>query len=393
MAQALQGARVNNRARIIVIALAGVIIIALTVALGSRLELVHEEFIRPPALEARQNPALAASRFLNAAGISTQAVDSLDKLPGTDHVLILMPRELAISSKVGSDLAQWVRDGGHLVIAPCDGEGWNKSGSGGTLLLHQLQISVDCFDGKIDWDLEPGSESYEMDPVQISFDDPPEDLRVGMPWIELNARLEDAVIERELGPSRSLSIGDGTASVLGSMAPFTNGRINRDDNARFLERLVSLNGKPTGVRLIYGARYSGIFEILWARAWPLLVAFGLALAAFLARSMVRTGTKIPVETPGSRSLLDHINAIGVLLWKADREILYEAVRAETLHAVSTRRPDLISGGNQQLETVRRERLGEVPANAIARVLGSPAPSTRDEFTRAVRRLDSIRRAL
>ena len=69
--------------------------------------------------EARLNPFLAAEQFLERSGESFEvkrSFSSLDELPGTDTLLVILASRDGISQNRRDNLKRWVNDGGTALL-------------------------------------------------------------------------------------------------------------------------------------------------------------------------------------------------------------------------------------------------------------------------------------
>ncbi|MGH9867108.1 MAG: DUF4350 domain-containing protein [Candidatus Polarisedimenticolia bacterium] len=368
------------RARFVLLAilLLGAGALAWRVAIS--LERVEEDIVSPPGLEARRRPLLAASRYLVRQGIPANPSERLDQPPPPGHVLLLADPAADLPGGLVEELAAWVRGGGHLIAAPCQGLVFeDEEPVAGWDLLEELGLEVRCFED------EEVSEQ-----IKVLFTDPDESLNVDSPWIGVTDKAEGEGFRVVV--ASSLTRGGGRITLLGDAGVFVNDRIRSLDHARLLERLVTLHGPPAGVWLVHDVGTPDLAGLLWRHGWRALTAAGLALGLFLWRAGARFGPGLPSPAAGSRSLLDHIDAVGALLWRLRPEALLVAARQAMLRRAAARRPQLMRlPAADRLEALAG--LAGERAPLARRALEGSGAAGAEEFTRWVSTLETIRRAL
>jgi len=377
---------VTRRTRVLILGVALVILGALAARLFARLELVEEYEFTPPGPEARSNPLLAAHRFLGQRGISSDYRGMLDDSFPTSHVLLLAVPDVVLPKARLEAIASWVREGGHLIVSPCDGSDHEGAVSDVDRLLTALEITADCIEAETTDD----PENDERRTITVAFSGPNESLAVEMSWMWVadhrSAGKSSTVV------ASSIERDEGRITLLGGTHVFTNDFIHDADHARLLERVVSLDAPPQHVWLVHDAGEVDLLLLLWSWGWPAILPLAAAIGLWLWRSGVRFGPTMPEPRAGSRSLLDHIGAVGALLWRRQPEVLLAAVRDETLRTVALRRPNLNRLDRLELgETLAA--LGGVRPDVVQRALAGDGKVGQEEFLRSVAALESIRRSL
>lgn len=374
------------RGRMALATLGLVLLGGLALRIATLFERVENEERVPPGSAARRNPLLAAGRFLAQRGIQSRSVDNLQALPSPGDILLLGEASSAISIRTAKELATWVRAGGHLILGVCDGQDWGTSVAGKSL-MNGLDLSAECI-SKTDSD----DESTKTLTTRVLFSEPSESLAVEIPWMWISDLAEGMDQARKVWVVQSLKREKGRVTLLGRTDVFSNGLIGSQDHAHLIERLVTLDGVPAGVWLVYELGDPDFLLLLWSAAWPGILAAAAALTLLVWRSSSRFGPILPGSATGSRRMMDHIEAVGAFLWKRRPESLIEAVREETLRAAVRRRPHLA-----KVDPARRREilaaLGGVSPEVARKALDDTGPFTKDEFRQAVAALESMRRSL
>lgn len=376
----------STRARILLSGLGVAVLALLLTRFTTLIERRVEQESTPPGREARRNPLLGASRFLAARGIPAHPLDRLDALPPDGHVLLVGVPHLSLTAPFTGEVVTWIREGGHLIAAPCGGSGWGGTASTGGRLLEALDLEVDCLED------EPAADPEAAGLPTVIFEEPDEMLWVDLPWLQVTDHAAGDAGDATRAVAGSYVRGKGRLTLLGGTEIFTNRRIRDNDHARLLERLVTLDGRKEGAWLVHEMAYADLADLLWRSGWPAIAPAIVAVGLMLWRAAARFGPILPGQPAGSRSLTDHIEALGMLLWRRKPAALMAAVRQETLRVAAERRPHLM-----KLPPAERSAalagLGGIPPAVAWSALEGPAPVRQDEFVRAVATLESIRRSL
>ncbi len=307
---------------------------------------------------ARMNPLLAADRFLAGLGIpveSHRGRDLLVSLPPAGDALVVLHMSGNLTPSQVDALDGWIREGGHLVVAPPsftdDGEEPDSTDLLGRqgVLLRRYPETDDCgCDGEAgsagDADGEPDAgdappeekvreqegpqertaaaaqEQAEEEPVRATIAgysvtlDPP---RFG--YLEDSTETASLAIADSRGRGAVLldyRIGAGRLTVLNSMEIFTNREIGSRDHGFLLAWLVGGDRKTW---LLFSSNMDGIGTLLWRWQAPFLVGLAVLLALVAWTWQYRIGP-LEKEENGQRrrNVLDHIDATGRYSWRIDR---------------------------------------------------------------------------
>ncbi|UUZ55028.1 hypothetical protein LP419_03765 [Massilia sp. H-1] len=150
---------------------------------------------------------------------------------------------------------------------------------------------------------------------------------------------------------------------------FDNDDLQHKDHAELLLALTSLNA-AAHVTVVKYLDVQPWYQLLWARFHMLMIAFAVLLALSMWAAVRRFGPLLlkQLQAVERRSLMEHIDASGAWLWKADGgpAVLLEAARAETLALVKRRAPGLM----------------RLPADELLSRPGGPVQSTRAACARS-----------
>jgi len=389
--------------------------------------------------EARRNRYLAAARLLERLGLQATSVKNLyelgDELPPEHGTIFLpVPRGALGQSRI-ERLQQWVEAGGHLLVVGRPGRGC-RQGAHRDPLLDPLGVKVespcdklepgDLFGGPSSDDDELAEESEASypgsgDASPESDADRPDDAdgpvadaplaTIAVPGRETPLRVNQGSVfwGRELsGPlDRALwavpgrkgqrvlqyRLGRGLLTVLSRAAFMTNRNIGDRDHAELVWRLATWDGRRGPVYLIFGHRMPSLWSLLSGEAWMLLMSLGALLGLWLWSRAPRFGPVHTLPVLARRSLLEHIEACGHLLWRhGHARALLAAVRLSVRQRAARRIPQW-----QRLTVeARHERLAavsELPVDEVRQVMTDDAPAGRAGFLGAMQRLERIRRSL
>jgi hypothetical protein len=188
-------------------------------------------------------------------------------------------------------------------------------------------------------------------------------------------------------------MGKGRVTVLADLIFTTNAELGERDHARLLWRLVTLDGKPVAVWLVREDHGPSLAGLVFGRGLPLVVALGLLGLAAALRACLRFGPPLPLPPRGRRSLLEHVEAVGALLWRTGRtDVLVGAARTDLLARASRRRPALARLAPEARLGALARAAGVAP-QALREALEDPLPSTPEAFVQAVHTLQNVRRSL
>jgi uncharacterized protein DUF4350 len=373
---------VSRRARAALLFILAAGLFALLYPVWSRMERVEEEIHVGLRGEARSNPLLAAGRLLGRMGVPAQGFSGLNDLPPGDHLIVLAEDSRLLTRRQIDALTAWIAAGGRLVTCPASEES--------DPLLDVLGI-----------DLLPrgtsagGSETAVEESIKLS--DPEEEFRIRIgssaPLVAHLRAAPGKKISTRASTLLTLPVQSGSVTVVASLDFLRNEEIGDLDHARLLWRLVRVPTVPAGVWLIRGAESAPLIAILWRHGWMPIVSSTLLLAAWVSRKAIRFGPMLAAPRAGSRSLMEHLDAVGAFLWRRGRqEVLLESTRAAFGRALAARRPFLAGLPVAARSTALAAGAG-VPRKDILSALAAPCPEDPDRFARAIGTLETLRRSL
>ncbi|MBI3448383.1 MAG: hypothetical protein HY049_05635 [Acidobacteria bacterium] len=381
MVDALRSLAVNRRAAIATTAL-----LAAAALLGSfvasRLERVEVEMPIPPGEAAREDPLLAAKMFLSRSGFPATGATRVTPLPATRDALIVTGGDMEMTGEEVREIATWVASGGHAIV--------DARSPGVDPLLSAFSIRPSRGSEPLPTQ-EPGPAA------RVQLRNPDESLRVRtrgprlLPERRPGAGAGDA---REAGVLLRVPLGRGDLVAVADLAFIENDRIGDLDHARLLLRLARDAGSPHRIVLVRTATRATFASILWRRGGPILIAIAALGALSLWRLGARFGPIVPSPEPGSRSLMEHVDAVGRFLWRRRREdVLFDAARAELEREIGRKRPDLAALPATARSRALAAHAGAAGRREILAALTGAAPADPEAFTRAMRALQSSRRSL
>lgn len=369
--------------------------------------------------EARRDAYLAVKRLLERFGYDSLELERNEfesTLTQTDGgTLIVMTRGQAVTPDRLELLDDWVRRGGQLVIAgpvaAADMDDTDHdSGPDDTRAVAPDGSESDGSES--DTRPRPLFAWAGVEPLWPSAndeDDLPEDYRKGLMAMTVD-HLEVPVAfgtgMRLAGPEGAHVLagdragpcaleqrrGRGAIVVLCSLSAFQNRNVGKHRHASAFR---ALTGRSTGEPLVMWSRDTDLpplHQWLYARAPQALLAFGLALLAWMASRTVRAGQMADVTPPARRRTMEHIEASGRFAWRhGGAGALLGAMRGAFKSRLERRQPAWASAALE----VRLERLARVSgidAQSVYRTLEAPI-TERADFIEAVRNLGILWRTV
>ncbi|HEX8614486.1 MAG TPA: DUF4350 domain-containing protein [Telluria sp.] len=171
---------------------------------------------------------------------------------------------------------------------------------------------------------------------------------------------------------------------------FTNRNLPKRDHAELLLALTELTpGKH--VTIVKRLNVLPWYQALWRHYKLALSSLAVGLALLFWSAVRRFGPIVPAPKAERRSLLEHIDASGAWLWKADggRQVLLEAAREDTLALVKRRAPALFRMPEGELWATLA-RTCAIPEADVSEALQQDAASHVTRFTRQIRTLQTLR---
>lgn len=292
-------------------------LIAGAYGLYKTLEFEEESYFESQSAEARKNPFLAASRFLEKHGFETSMAENrgvLTQLNVNETGVLLLDNlmELEDPREVASIL-EWIKSGGILLTSPGGASAFDETKVASTLLE---QLGVTSFD---EYDLPENLQAeYSLDNdvfyIDLNDKDHAEEIilhtNYGSYFINDSS---DEDTSNTIVDSAALihkSLGQGYFSLYSDPSLFYNVPLEALDHAYALLWLTQ-PAKTKSLMLVYRPTGKpGLFTFIWNKFTVSILLAMLVLAGFLRWASTRLG---PVEQelpPINNNLMAHLEARG-----------------------------------------------------------------------------------
>lgn len=188
-------------------------------------------------------------------------------------------------------------------------------------------------------------------------------------------------------------VGAGRVRVFADLDAWKNARLVKLDHAEFLAWALEDRPKEGRVWLVRGERTASLLDWLKAEAWAPLAALAALVALAVWRGWRRLGPVLPAPEPVRRSLLEHVEATGRLMWtmgqggrmvRAARAALLQ--RLERVHPAWARLPLPVLSS-------RLADFAGLPEPDVRRALLDDHPVDAAAFRTALQTLERLRRSL
>ncbi|CUI08396.1 DUF4350 domain-containing protein [Massilia antarctica] len=171
---------------------------------------------------------------------------------------------------------------------------------------------------------------------------------------------------------------------------FNNYQLDERDHGELLLALTEL-APGRHVTIVRNLNVLPWYKALWRYYSLFLVSLAVGLALMFWAAVRRFGPIVPAPKAERRSLLEHIDASGAWLWKADggRQVLLDAARDDTLALIRRRAPALFRMPESELWAILARDCALLDADVIE-ALEQDAASHVTRFTRQIRTLQELR---
>jgi hypothetical protein len=413
--------------------------------LYTHVESYTREINTGPTLEARFNPWLAAQNFLARHQINShRAMDlpvMLQRLQ-PDDTLVLFNDSPVYDPGHQEYLQEWMRNGGHLILAANYTWDEEEQSSGDPFLdamgvrLFWLETEDDDSDDVSDETTdETGSAESATAPEQeetstdtetattadASSDNP--DAESTLPitpvcnvhlWgdlyqihyaadtdpLQINFgyyyTLEDAsqqaIRTADAAPNGLLqyAVGKGRMTVLLDTNIWTNRKIGDYDHAYLLWHLVQ--DSPT-VWLVASHDSENLLALLWRTAPYLLTGCAVLLLLWGWRRWVRFGPLLPEPPTARRQLLEHIEASARFSWRHHQADALLATLRDDIWWHLNRHHGVQRNGDSNAALAKLTELSQLPGEVVRHAMTSPAPQREPHWIELISQLQTIRNAL
>jgi hypothetical protein len=272
----------------------------------------------PASGEARLRDFLAAERFAERMGLRTTELRSLADLDtlARSGVLLMPGHRQALDAPRVARLLAWVEAGGHIVVE-AELPGVEDP------LLTALGVAREARD----FILRPLVIEIDGRPLKASFVSRTALRTAATPRLQVRDQLV------------SFPRGKGFVTAVTNLNFARNDFIGANDHAELLWKLLTLSPAPV-LQVFFRPERLSLWNFLWEKALPVLVASVLLLVLWLWRIAPRFGPVPGDAPPARRRLLDHLLASGRYLWaRGLRARLAVAARDAALHRLARAQPD------------------------------------------------------
>jgi len=324
----------NARGRGIAMIVAGVLLVAALVAWWFHgMHRVTEWVDLPVRGEATWNRLYPLQKALRASGRDAQSRRrlQLELTPlGERDTVVMLQDTLGLQADETYDLLDWVKDGGHLVVALPQGDAdLNRDGGQPTLteILGVQRRKRDDNDDCLRFSAPGATKPEELFCGSQRFD-----LSQGAPLFGLRDPAGGWVVAR-------IAHGKGSVDVLSSLWLVQRDNIESPVSAWLTAQLLAPNDGHGSFHLVYEPGLPSLWLVIWRKGWMAWAPALLALVAWLWWRAQRVGPLLPGHVRQRRSLIEHVSASGELLWRFRRgDLLYQAVRARFMAKLRRRDP-------------------------------------------------------
>ncbi|GAB2506002.1 DUF4350 domain-containing protein [Lysobacter humi (ex Lee et al. 2017)] len=347
----------------------------------------------PRTGEAASNPLFGLRVVLETQGRRVRPAYRLDlraMQPGPRDVIVYDGDPRLLDAPTTDALADWLRRGGHLVVAlPPNARDIEdfvrpelRSGTARRRgrLLAELGIRprddyAPCAS------LRVGKEPTSLFCGDRRFDAPAGALRR---WGDAG---DGDVFARLRMPG-----GRGTIDVLASMGPLTTDGLEDAETAAFALQLFPARSDGV-VHLVHATDIPSLWATLLREGWRVWLPLVLLLAGWLLARMRRLGPLQPTPERARRSLLEHVGASGEHQWRYGQAVrLHEAMRDAFLARLRRRDPHTAALEGHVQAVALAERL-KFSVAQIQDALTPPDPRDRKAFVARIRTLVRMRNRL
>jgi len=346
--------------------------------------------------EARVNDHLAAEMLLQELGVAADSKSTLtptEWLPDTvDSIIVRLSPSIAIGAERAA-LLSWVSAGGSLILLPPYQEVADTS---------EFLASLGFMLAKIDYDdSEDGDETKNTDDDTHADESsaPRDEYRI-LKYSQRNriSTTEEAVGVQVIAAADSVIVarsewGEGLITLFSSDSYFSNGSLNYADHARLLADVVAGEYVPGKVWFIYETTFSSLWELTWRAAPYFILGVAMSFGLWLWAVMPAFGPRVNLIEVPRRSIIEHVQAAGIFLWRHDgsNELAQSAAQL-LLHDAETRHPGLGRLSMQQQAEAIARMTGMSPQAVLDVLNGSPGKRQR-EFVDDMKSVQTIRKEL
>jgi hypothetical protein len=342
--------------------------------------------------EARINGHLAAQILLGELDVAAESRATLTPtqwLPDkADTIFIRLSPSISIGEE-RTALMNWVSEGGSLILLPAFDAVLDNDA-----YLANLGFTLTEIDHE-DAAEEDAAEAAEDD------DDLVTDTEYALQIYSQDYRIaitDDAVGVRVISDGDNIIVarsewGNGLVTLLSSADYFTNAMLNTKDHARLFADIVAGEFSPGTVWFIYETRFSSLWALIWRAAPYLLLGLAMAFFLWLWIAMPAFGPRVELLEVPRRSIIEHVKAAGIFVWRHDgSDALAGSVAQLLLHDAEVQHPGLGRLSVQRQAEAIARLTGMTPSAVLDVLHGQPGRRHR-EFTHDMKSAQTIRKAL
>lgn len=227
--------------------------------------------------EARVNDYLAVERMLIAMGVPADSTWGVEELP-EEGALLLLDDDPDFRDRIAEDVLSWVADGGTALVATTPGPHPILEAAGFTVPDPWIVPEEDDGDAE-----DEADEADEVAPTR---------------------------------PPETLPYGSGRITMLPDPDQYDNTALVEEDRPGVvLWDTLTADGIPPRATLVIRGTSPSLLGTLWDAAWPAVISGLVLVLAGCLRASRRLGPLLPDPDTDRRSILEHIQATGVFLWR------------------------------------------------------------------------------
>ena len=340
------------------------------------------------SIEARKNPFLALTLFLQQQNVSVELKKDFSYLDNTIHpndtVIITNSRRLLSTQRLNR-LREFVKAGGHLILNATDTFNDERNSSGGPFL-----DELGC---RLYYDQTNDKDDGEESISEFSFEGFEQTTRVDFnPYyylLDASGQSTFSSSDDKLDHMLQYSYGNGLITIISDIKFLYNHSIEDEDHAMFIWQLTQGARK---IWLFYDSQMPTLMTLLWQQASSFVISLMLLIALVFWYQQIKTGPVFPQFNLSRRELLQHISAAAQFKWQYNNKTpLLQPVREDIYHLLRRR----INKFDQQASKEQIHWLNQqtqIPHKQIAQAMFD-APENEEQLKSQIQTLQIIRKLL
>lgn len=368
----------------------------------SHLEYRFEEVDKGYQGEARTNSLLAAEYFLLRMGQPAEKINLFapdQKSLQEDDTLLVSSNRISFDQRRSSQLLDWVKQGGHLIIT-----GKNYSRDDYISRDHIL----DALGLFIEWKISKDKPFEDDLPIDIDVLDDENfwqvnfvdylviSLRDDKQWSELDSEIIWKIEDQDRVHGLQLRVGQGRLTVLSDLRMFHNDYIDHYDHAAFLYALSQHSADASGTGVFYYSLYEdhvSLYQWLWQYASPLMISLILLVIIVLWMIIPRFGPIIHVQQPVRQRFQEHLSAAGNYHWRQGHySYLLGEVRRQLSQQLKLKHPEWQAVSRQD-QLAHLAELSGLESPLIESALFDSTVERANDFINKIKILEKLRKCL